>query len=69
VSQNLFDVPYVQIFYFIFYFPGLDGLPLPPPPALGIKVLDSWEYQQSVNNTIHVQLLINTLTTGMLSQK
>jgi len=32
------------------------------PPALGVKVLDSWEYQQSVNNTIHVQLLINTLT-------
>jgi len=26
-----------------FYFPGLDGLPLPPPPALDGKVLDSWE--------------------------
>jgi len=26
---------------------GLDGLPLPPPPALGVKVLDSWEYQHS----------------------
>jgi len=32
-------------FIFIFnFFPGLDGLPLPPPPALGGKVLDSWEY-------------------------
>jgi len=34
------------------FFPGLDGLPLPPPPALGVKVLDSWEYQQSVNYII-----------------
>ena len=25
----------------------IDGLPLPPPPALGVKVLDSWKYQQS----------------------
>ena len=30
-----------------FVFPRLDGLPLPPPPALGVKVLDSWKYQQS----------------------
>ena len=29
------------------FFPGIDGLPLPPPPALGVKVLDSWKYQQS----------------------
>ena len=28
------------------FFPGLDGLPLPPPPALVVKVLDSWKYQQ-----------------------
>jgi len=39
---------FLKNFFFIFYFPGLDGLPLPPPPALGGKVLDSWEYQQSV---------------------
>ena len=25
------------------YFPGLDGLPLPPPPALAVKVLNSWK--------------------------
>jgi len=34
------------------FFPRLDGLPLPLPPALGVKVLDSWEYQQSVNYII-----------------
>jgi len=33
------------------FFPGLDGLPLPPPPTLGVKVLDSWEYQHSVKAT------------------
>ena len=35
-------------FFLICYFPRLDGLPLPPPPALGVKMLDSWAYQQSV---------------------
>jgi len=34
-----------------YFFPGLDGLPLPPPPALGVKVLDSWEYRHSVKAT------------------
>ena len=36
--------PIVAIsFYFLIFFPGLDGLLLPPPPALDGKVLDSWE--------------------------
>ena len=29
----------------VFFLSGLDGLPL--PPALGVKVLDSWKDQQS----------------------
>jgi len=36
--------PIVAIsFYFLIFFPGLDGLLLPPPPALDGKALDSWE--------------------------
>jgi len=32
---------------YLTFFVGLDGLPLPSSPALGIKSLDSWQYQQS----------------------
>jgi len=33
------------------FFLGLMEFLVPPPPALGVKVLDSWEYQHSVKAT------------------
>ena len=45
-SQLLYNFYFILLFFY-YFFPGIDGLPLPPHPALGVKVLDSWKYEQS----------------------
>ena len=56
---------YTSVYHCIpmYLFPGLDGLPLPPPPTLGVKVLDSWKYQQS-NKAARLQ---TTLGVGQIN--
>jgi len=39
----------------IYIFPGLGGQPLPPPPALDDKVLDSWKTMQHSNKATRFQ--------------
>ena len=46
-SESKIGWPYYHQTVF-FFSPRLDGLPLPPPPALGVKVLDSWKDQHSL---------------------
>ena len=38
---------HIHLLFLLLFFSWLDGLPLPPLPALGVKVLDCWKYQQS----------------------
>jgi len=37
---NILEI--LRTFHHYLFLPGLDGRPLPPPPALAVKVLDSW---------------------------